>query len=152
MSNTKIDEILDFAIKNEEEAYEFYLDLVGKVKSPNMKKVFEDFAHEEARHKTKLEAVKRGTEFKAPAKQTMDLKIADYVVPVAADTGGEFDYQSALAIAMQKEKAAFKLYMDLAGQTDDEAIKELFLTLAQEEAKHKLRFELEYDEQIFAEN
>ena len=47
---------------------------------------------------------------------------------------------------MKKEKAAFRLYQDLAGLVQDEKIKALFLSLAQEEAKHKLRFEVEYDD------
>ena len=31
-------------------------------------------------------------------------------------------------------------------------MRELFLSLAQEEAKHKLRFEIEYDDMILTEN
>jgi rubrerythrin len=52
---------------------------------------------------------------------------------------------------MKKEKAAFKLYSDLASSTDDENVKTMFLALAQAEAKHKLRFEIEYDDML-AEN
>ncbi len=39
------------------------------------------------------------------------------------------------------EKAAFRLYTDLAAKTDDPELQKLLLDLAQEEAKHKLRFE-----------
>jgi rubrerythrin len=56
------------------------------------------------------------------------------------------DYQDALIVAMKKEKAAFRLYMDLADFTGDEGLKALLVMMAQEEAKHKLRFEVEYDE------
>jgi rubrerythrin len=62
------------------------------------------------------------------------------------------DYQQALVVAMQKEKMAFKMYSDLAEQVDDENLKNTFLSLAQEEAKHKLRFELEYDEHVMTDN
>ena len=55
-------------------------------------------------------------------------------------------------MAMKAEKAAFKLYTDLAAATDDDGLKQIFLDLAQEEAKHKLRFELEYDDSILTEN
>ena len=41
---------------------------------------------------------------------------------------------------------------DLAERVDDENLKNLMLGLAQEEAKHKLRFEIEYDERILGEN
>jgi len=80
-----------------------------------------------------------------------DLKIGDYLVAVEP-IEGELDYQKALIIAMKKEKAAFRLYTDLAGKVDDRGIRDLLLGLAQEEAKHKLRFEIEYDDMILAEN
>ena len=56
------------------------------------------------------------------------------------------DYQEALQVAMHKEKKAFLLYTDLAGAVEDAGLKNTFLALAQEEAKHKLRFEIEYDD------
>ena len=62
------------------------------------------------------------------------------------------DYQQALVVAMQKEKMAFKMYSDLAETVDDENVKNVFLSLAQEEAKHKLRFEVEYDEHVLTDN
>ena len=72
------------------------------------------------------------------------------VDPEQADQ--DLDYQQALIVAMKKEKAAFKLYSDLAASTDDENLRTILLGLAQEEAKHKLRFEIEYDEQFLSEN
>ena len=53
---------------------------------------------------------------------------------------------------MKQEKAAFKLYSDLAEAAEDEGVRNTFLALAQEEAKHKLRFETEYDEHILSGN
>jgi rubrerythrin len=47
---------------------------------------------------------------------------------------------------MKKEKAAFRLYMDLSDRASDLSMKELFMALAVEESKHKLRFEVEYVE------
>jgi rubrerythrin len=61
-------------------------------------------------------------------------------------------YEEALILAMKKEKNAFRLYMMLSGETTDPSMKALFLSLAQEESKHKLRFEVEYDEYILREN
>ena len=51
------------------------------------------------------------------------------------------NFQDALVVAMKKEKKAFKLYTDLANATEDQGLKNTFLALAQEEAKHKLRIE-----------
>jgi rubrerythrin len=53
---------------------------------------------------------------------------------------------------MKKEKEAFRLYTTLADFTDDPILKDTFHGLAQEEAKHKLRFEVEYDDNILTEN
>jgi len=53
---------------------------------------------------------------------------------------------------MKAEKAAFKLYSDLAASAPDAALKNTFLAMAQEEAKHKLRFEILYDENVLTEN
>ena len=44
------------------------------------------------------------------------------------------------------------MHCDLAEMAETDEIRQLFLGLAQEEAKHKLRFEIEYDENILTEN
>ena len=61
-------------------------------------------------------------------------------------------YQDALVLAMSKEKAAFKLYNSLAERAPGNELKSIFLMLAQEESKHKLRFEIEYDDFVLKEN
>ena len=82
--------------------------------------------------------------------KVLDLKIADYLVDVEPES--DLDYQQSLVLAMKKEKKAFLMYTDLADTTDDEGLKNTFLALAQEEAKHKLRFEVEYDQYVMQEN
>jgi rubrerythrin len=148
--STAVDEILDFAIEREQEAVDFYTDLAGQATSQATRASFEQFANEERGHKAKLEAVKGGKRLRASAKAIQDLKIGDYLVDEAP--GPKTDYQGALIVAMKREKAAFRLYTDLAARTDDVELRDLLLGLAQEEAKHKLRFEVEYDEKILTEN
>jgi rubrerythrin len=53
---------------------------------------------------------------------------------------------------MKKEKAAFRMYTKLAENAVDPSVKATLLNLAQEESKHKLRFEIEYDDFILKEN
>ena len=72
------------------------------------------------------------------------LNIADYTVDVQVSPN--LTYQDALILAMKKEKAAFKLYSDLAAANADPSMQSIFTMLAQEEARHKLRFEIEYDD------
>ena len=144
-------QILDFAIAQEEEAAALYAGLAERVESPAMKKVFEDFAREELGHKVHLESIKKGGRLSASVSGVPDLRIADYLVEIdpAVDP---LDYQNALIIAMKNEKAAFRMYSDMAAGVADPALRDLFLGLAQEEARHKLRFEIEYDERILADN
>jgi rubrerythrin len=144
-------EVLEFAIAREIEASEFYTALATKMQVPAMKQVFLDFAKEEQGHRAKLEAVKRGEySFGAAAKELMGLGLADYLVEGVPSA--DMSYAEALVLAMKKEKAAFKLYTHLASMAKDEALRNLFLSLAAEEAKHKLRFEIEYDDHVLVED
>jgi rubrerythrin len=145
-----VDSVLDFAIKNEQEASDFYTDLASKMEKPHMKQIFQGFAAEEKGHKAKLEAVKRSEKTKLSNAKVLDLKIGDYLVE--QKPSANMDYQSALILAMKQEKAAFRLYSDLAASAGDEGTRELFLGLAQEEAKHKLRFEIIYEDDFLPEN
>jgi rubrerythrin len=150
MEFDSVDAVLDFAIQGEQDASDFYTELASKMEKPYMKQAFEGFAAEERGHKAKLEAVKQGKLAKLTKTKVLDLKIGDYLVE--QKPSASMDYQSALILAMKQEKAAFRLYTDLAASTDDDNVRDLFLGLAQEEAKHKLRFEVEYDEDFLREN
>ena len=145
-----VDDVLDFAIAGEEEAAKFYYHLGDVVEKPWMKELFLSFAKEEEKHKARLLDVKAGKALIASGQKVMDLKIGDYLVDVEAVPG--ISFQDALIVAMKKEKKAFKLYTDLAAATDNPTLKETFLALAQEEAKHKLYFEVQYDDIVLTEN
>jgi rubrerythrin len=145
-----VDDVLDFAIKREQEAVDFYKDLADKVASPAMKAVFEQYSREELGHKLRLERIKTDKTLVPSKKQVLDLKMADYLVDVEATPN--MSHQDALILAMKREKSAFKLYSDLSAATSDAKLSQIFASLAQEEAKHKLRFEVEYDEYVLTEN
>jgi rubrerythrin len=145
-----VEAILDFAMEREDEAASFYLRLAGSMDDRWMKAVFEDFAREEKGHKAKLEQIKAGRLVLTSSASVPDLRIGDYLVDV--ESTETLDYQRALVLAMKREKAAFKLYTHLAERTDDQGVRSVFLALAQEEAKHKLRFEVEYDDLVLREN
>ena len=55
-----IQEVLDYAIGQEQLAYEFYTGLAKTVRDIGLAKVLEEFAQEELGHKAKLESVKKG--------------------------------------------------------------------------------------------
>ena len=145
-----VTEALDFAISEEQGAAVFYTMLAREARSADMRLVFELFAREECAHKTKLEGVKEGKSLLEASDRVTELLVTDYRVDresTRADT-----YQGALLLAMQKEKAAYRMYNDLAQATNVQTLQHLFRGLAQEEANHQLRFELEYDACITPEN
>ncbi|MBL7074192.1 ferritin family protein [candidate division KSB1 bacterium] len=145
-----VEEILNYSIAKEQESSQFYNDLAGRVERPEMSRVFEDFAQEEMGHKAKLLSIKQGKLLMPAERKILDLKIGDYLVGV--EPGPDLDYQQVLVLAMKKEKESFRLYTDLAAATDDSNLGTTLQSLAQEEAKHKLRFEIEYDDHILAQD
>jgi rubrerythrin len=145
-----INELLDFAIGEEQAAVDFYLQLASQSKDAQSKKTFISFAEEEMRHKANLISMKEGGAFSLPDEVVRDLKISEYLVDVKPRPN--MPYEDALVLAMKKEKAAFRMYSRLAEHAGDPAIRELLLGLAMEESKHKLRFEIEYDDFVLKEN
>ena len=145
-----VEDILDFAIRAEQEAVDFYSDLATRSKNNQIKEVFREFAGEEMKHKSRLLGIREEKTLKLSGETVRDMKIADYLVDVTPKP--DMDYADALILAMKKEKKAFRLYSFLSEETTDSVMKGLFLTLALEESRHKLRFELEYDEYILKEN
>jgi rubrerythrin len=146
-----MDDVLEFAIRDEQRASDFYAGLAKQSRNREIKKVFEQFSKEELGHKKKLESIRKGNRDAVPQEKVADLKIGDYLVEVNTSRD-DLSYQEALIVAMKEEKAAFRLYTDLADRSPDPGIRQTFLALAQEEAKHKLRFEIEYDDYILKEN
>jgi len=146
-----LEEVLDSAIVREEKAHAFYAELAGVMDDPAMKQVFLEFAAEELEHKAKLEAVKQGeyglVDNTLPIPR---LAIAESLKEVTPTPN--MDYAAALSLAMKREKAAYMLYLRLSSEAKTKPLQELFLALAQQEANHKLRFEIEYDDVMLKEN
>ena len=138
------EEILEFAIFRENEAHNFYMALASRVQDPQIRQVFEDLAAEELEHKAKLELeiIKTGktisTELQ-PARPESEYIITD------SPSQLDIDYKDALLLGMEKEEASFRTYVNLIANAHNEQSREVLLALAEEEVKHKLRFETEYN-------
>lgn len=142
-----LDDVLDYAIDQEQAAADFYTKISSQVTHESMREVLEGFAAEELRHKKKLQEIKQAGATKLVHRTSVpDLKVSDYVVDV--EPNDDMGYEDALVVAMKMEKKAFQLYTDMASVAEDDAIRQSLLALANEEAKHKLHFEIQYDESI----
>jgi rubrerythrin len=141
-----VEEILDFAIRKEQEAHDLYAGLAETVERPAMRELLRDLAREEMGHRRRLEAVRSGELTGFVAERVEDLRVADCLVDVVAEPG--LDYREALVFAMKAEARAQALYEGLAVATEDRGLRTVFQGLAREEATHKRRFEAEYEDLI----
>jgi rubrerythrin len=147
-----INEILDFAIQNEEESYSFYMRMSERANDKVMTEVFLEFAAEEKNHKDRLIIIKENRYFEDIEKITDDLYQEESVTYEDLNPAITLSYRQALTIAIQKEQASYRLYKMLANIAPNNYAKSLFISLAEEEAKHKNRFQQEYDNFIVNNN
>jgi rubrerythrin len=141
---SSIEEVLEFAIERELEANQFYLTLARQMNKPLVKKMFEELAEEELEHKTKLEfeIIKEG-KVAALKTQAVDFHEEDFIIdgPDSLD----MDYSDVLVLGIQKEETSYRLYAELLSIVNDMSVRETLFWLIEEEVKHKLRFENEYN-------
>jgi rubrerythrin len=139
-------DILDFAIAKERQAHDFYMKLAALARKPEVRRALRELATDELQHRIRLEAIKAG-EAAFVDEEVGHLDIAETVAEVKP--GPDMTYADLLVIAMKKEKAAFRLYTNLASIAKTKQQRETLQRLAQEEAQHKLRLEIEYDWETF---
>ncbi len=138
-------EILEFAISREVEAHYFFLALAGRVEDPRMRQVFEDLAAEELEHKAKLELEMIKTGKIMPVEQMPPARPESGYIISNSNSLLDIDYSDMLLLAIEKEDAAFRMYVNLIPKVSDAESREVLLALAQEEVRHKLRFQTECD-------
>ena len=143
-------EVVTFAIRKEAEAENLYTTYSQKVKDPGAKAMFGELAKEEHRHREILQGVEKKDVTEYKLERIPDLKISDFIDDQKFSP--DMDFASALRLAIKREEHAFKMYNHMAEGTDDQEIKKLFSVLAQEESKHKLRLESQYDENVLWED
>ena len=143
-------DVLDFAIRREEEAAANYGRLCRIATDPAAKKLLADLRDEEKKHKKILQGVSNVGTRVLSAKDVKDLMISDYLIEEPLTP--EMNFQDLLIFAAKKEKKAADLYSDLARKSLTKEQKALFEYLAKQEKAHKLRLELEYEKHVLWED
>jgi len=138
-------EILQFAIVREQDAYMFFTAMAGRMAEEGMRRFFLTLAEEELEHKARLELeiMKQGRVV-TKGEGSARLK-KDYPIIIGVDRGLEMTYKDALLLGRDKENVSFRFYADLAANTNEPQARDMLFALAEEELKHKIRFEQEYD-------
>ena len=137
-------EILELAISREVEAYHFYMSLAKRVAGDSIHRIFEELAKEELEHKEELELeiIKLG--YAVPENRKLTRSQHSHIIS-NTDSKLDMDYKDMLLLGMEKEEASFRTYVSLIPQALNEESKEVLLSLAEEEVRHKLRFQIEYE-------
>ena len=145
------DEIIDMAIKNEQEAHDLYAGMAKRAETQAAKAQFQQLAKMELNHRKRLEKLDSAFFESYELKHPIDLRIADYLSDVELHPGSS--YQDTLLFAAKREKAAHDLYTDLASvYASNPEVSKIFQVLAEEEAYHKLAMEKEYDDKAYGED
>jgi len=146
MTNTEFNQILDFAIEREKEAVDFYCNLQKEAKFAAHKEMLAELEAMEMGHIVVIESIRQKGIDSTEIQRSPNLKISEYITHERSDE--ELTYQNILIRAMKREENSFKLYTEMSLRFADEEISSLFRRLAADEAKHKLHFEILYDEFI----
>ena len=146
MDEKKFEKIIRFAIDKEVKSFNFYTEASKVTKYSGAKDLFSDLAQQEVGHRKMLEKLDMEKIAQAKIEKVPDLKISDYMVD--AEFSPNMSYADILRKAMKMEERSLKLYNDMKEKNKDEDLMKVFTFLANEEAKHKLRLEKIYDDEI----
>ncbi len=144
------EEILEFAVRKEQEAADLYKDFARRARRPGAGAMFLDLSKQEMGHKAKLQKIARGRVQGGASGKVTDLRISDHLAE--PEISGESSYQDILILAIKREEASVRLYTDMGNAAPDEASRDLLAALAAEEKKHKLSLESEYDTSVLKDN
>ena len=146
MELKSIPEILRFSISKERASVRFYRDMMSKAVNPATKSLFEVLAQNEQGHieSLQLEVEKLGHTVDTN-KEAIDSVFYWDERLETDDPVQNMSFTEALLLAIQKERAAFRLYAQLLGTMKDEQLGKVLLELAEEEMRHVLQLEQEYE-------
>jgi rubrerythrin len=149
----KIEQILQRAIRVEEDSYKIYQKALRIVQSESIRELLEELAGDEREHRRKLKEMldpeqRAAMIEKSEQQKVIDLKIGDYLVPREVHPNATM--QDILTVAIHREKDTHRFYKAMSAISEDE-VKKLFEFLADEEIKHKNKLESIYDDVIFRE-
>ncbi len=143
-----VSDILEYAISREVQANILYNMMAEYASDQQSKQLCLELAAEELDHKDRLELelMKIGEVVKAKAEQFSATAEPTNPLDYISDSGKimDMDIEELLKMAIEKEKASFRFYIDMASLVRNEESRQALLALAEEETEHRTRFELEY--------
>jgi rubrerythrin len=130
---------LEIAIAREIKAKFIYQTIAALTSSDRLRKKLDFLAGEEQYHRENLEDLYK--------KISGEIKDFDRMVIFpgkdAVQKAAELDVIDLLKLAIEKEIEAYDYYIVMSGKTENDAVKEMFRYLAEEELTHKRMIEVE---------
>ena len=146
---SKLEDVLDFAISQEQAAQRFYNDLSKKVTDPAVQELYRTLAQQEKTHEQHLKGMKE-------AEGTLDDSDLQTVIKSGylntRNVPAGIPMKEAIGFALEKEKSAHMLYALLADLIENKELAKLFRMLAEEESKHAEYFKKQYDKYAGGDN
>lgn len=129
-------DVFAYAIKSEEESYRFYTEMAEKAPSYNIRQMLSSLAADEEEHRRMLTVILGDRDMEVPAGLggLATAEDAGEAGPVAAADG-------AFAVAVEREAAAHRLYMDMAAQYPPGQIRRSLEQMAAMEKGHQHKVE-----------
>ncbi|MCX6558452.1 MAG: ferritin family protein [Candidatus Aminicenantes bacterium] len=149
MEAQNLESLIKKAIANEEEARSFYLGLFDLVSDPIAKETLKFLAGEELAHKEFLLAYLKGEKkFSAlPMDKPIDYHVAQYAAK--PDPKADMNSSEVYLVAAHRELNSYKFYKGLAAAQPAGEVKDMLLSMANQELKHKEKVEYLYSNTAF---
>jgi len=146
VSCRSFDDVVNFAIKQEESSVRFYEDFARRAKNPGIRDFFRELADDQKEHLETLKGLDPFGLEEFKLEQVEDLHLSDYLVDVKFTE--DLTYQEALTLAMKKQDKAHEFYASWKNKCIHEKTHKVFEMLGQEELKHKRKLEELYDDEV----
>lgn len=131
-----IEEIIHFAIEEEQSAGEFYKEQSLKTTNVELRSIWQQLSNDEVRHKSVLLNILDKLEDGIVIEKFSIAKIPNYK-PVELPEKEWNETEEAIISAIKNENEAYFMYTELAEKMKTEEHKNVLLTLANEEYKHR---------------
>lgn len=149
MSFISLKEVVDFAIEQEDIAYQRYKRAAELTESPAARKLFEELAQEEATHKEVFSKVDPDKIEEVNVCKIPEATIGKYLKEVPFHP--QMSYQEILTYSLKAEENAYQLYKSAASMTDDPKLQKTLLTFAEVELGHRRKIEALYEDKVLTE-
>ena len=149
MEDKQVLDVINTAIQREEEAYAFYMEILGGVEDKSVRDTLTFIAGEEKKHREFLVAYRDGDYGVDSLRMNdpLDYKIAEHLEEPEVDD--DMSSEDIYLIASHRELRAYNFYTDLANLHPEGELNELLRKIASEELKHKEKMEYLYANTAF---